>query len=168
MDRCVILNTDYTFLNTVSWKRAVRLFQNGKTEVLKYSSRVIKSAGGSEFIVPSVMRLIKIVRMIYRNKVPFSKRNMLTRDYFKCVYCGTSKKRLTIDHVIPTSKGGKTNFENCVTACIECNNKKKNRTPSEANMFLPRRPTHPTISEFLRIKMKLLGLDKFLEEVGIY
>ena len=100
-------------------------------------------------------------------KVPFSKRNMLTRDYFKCVYCG-SKKQLTIDHVIPTSKGGKTTFENCVTACIDCNNKKKNRTPSEANMFLARRPTHPTISEFLRIKMELLGLDKFLKEVGVY
>lgn len=167
MDRCIILNTDYTFLNSVSWKRAVRIFANGKTEVLKYSSRIIKTAGGEEFIVPSVMRLIKMIRMIYRNKVPFSKRNMIIRDRYKCVYCG-SKKQLTIDHVMPASKGGKTNFENCVTACIECNNKKKNRTPSEANMFLQRRPTHPTISEFFRIKMELSGLDKFLKEVGIY
>lgn len=167
MDRCVILNTDYTFLNTVSWRRAVRLYANGKTEVLKYSFRIIKTAGGSEFIVPSVMRLIKMIRMIYRNKVPFSKRNMITRDRYKCVYCG-SKKQLTIDHVTPTSRGGKTNFENCVTACINCNNKKNNRTPSEANMFLQKRPYSPTISEFFRIKMELLGLDKFLKEVGVY
>jgi len=167
MDRCVILNTDYTFLNTVSWKRAVRLFSNGKTEVLKYSSRIIRTAGGSEFPVPSVMRLIKIIRMIYRNKVPFSKRNMIIRDHKQCVYCG-SKKQLTIDHVIPISRGGKTNFENCVTACIDCNIKKKNRTPSEARMFLQKRPYTPTISEFLRIKMELLGLDKFLKDVGVY
>ena len=91
----------------------------------------------------------------------------MVRDGFRCVYCGTSS-RLTIDHVIPASKGGKNNFDNCVTACQPCNNKKGNRTPNEANMFMKKRPYAPTISEFIRLKMKQLGVEDFLKELGVY
>jgi 5-methylcytosine-specific restriction endonuclease McrA len=75
---------------------------------------------------------------------------------------------LTIDHVIPQSRGGKNSFENCVTSCFDCNNKKGNRTPNEANMYMKRRPYSPTISEFLRLKVKQMGLDKFLKELGVF
>ena len=75
---------------------------------------------------------------------------------------------LTIDHIIPTSKGGKTSFENCITACKPCNNEKGNRTPSEAKMFLKRQAYAPTISEFFRIKMKQLGVEAYLKELGVY
>lgn len=166
MERCIVLNGDYTFLNTVSWKRAVRLLMQGKTEVLKYGTDVIRSEG-LEIKIPLVMRLIKIIRMIYRSKVPFSKKNVLIRDGYKCAYCNTDKD-LTMDHVLPSSKGGRSNFDNCVAACKTCNGKKGDRTPSQAHMPLLRRPYSPTISEFLRIRMNQLGINKFLEEVGVF
>lgn len=166
MERCVILNGDYTFLNTVSWKRAVALLIKGKTEVLKYGERTVR-AENYETKVPLVMRLIKIIRMIYKNKVPWSRKNVLIRDQYKCIYCGT-KQNLTIDHVLPASRGGKSTFENCVAACQNCNSKKGRRTPSEANMTMSHRPFSPTISEFFRLKMNQLGILKLLEDEGIF
>lgn len=167
MNRVIVLNGDYTFLNTVNWKRAMCLWMKGKTEILKYSNNTLRVANGSEIKVPLVMRLIKIIRMIYKNKVPYSKKNIMIRDGHECLYCGAIKD-LTIDHIIPTSRGGKTTFENCITACRPCNNSKGSRTPNEAKMFLRKIPTTPTISEFFRIKMKNLGMDKYLKEIGIY
>ena len=168
MERCVILNGDYTFLNVVDWKRAIRLMIKQKAEVLKFSSRAIRNSEGKIVTyVPLVMRLIKIIRMIYKNKVPFTKKNVFVRDKYKCGYCG-SKNDLTIDHIIPSSRGGKNNFDNCITACRPCNNKKDRRTPSEAKMYLSHQPYAPTISEFIRLKMKQLKIDKFLEEIGVY
>ena len=168
MERCVILNGDYSFLNVVNWKRAVCLLLKGKTEVLKFSNKEVRDSEGNVVTkVPLVMKLIKFIRTIYRNKVPFSKNNVFTRDGYKCAYCG-SKGTLTIDHVIPQAMGGKTNFENCVAACRPCNHKKGRRTPSDAKMYLSRRPYAPTISEFLRLKMKQMKLDVFLTELGVF
>jgi 5-methylcytosine-specific restriction endonuclease McrA len=139
-----------------------------KTEVLKFSNRAIRNSEGEIVTyVPLVMRLIKIIRMIYKNKVPFTKKNVFVRDKFKCGYCG-SNQNLTVDHIIPTSRGGKNNFDNCITACRPCNNKKDRRTPSEAKMYLSHQPYAPTISEFIRLKMKQLKIDKFLKEIGVY
>ncbi len=168
MERCVILNGDYTYLNVVNWKRAINLMVKKKAEVLKFSDKVVRNGEGKVVTrIPIVMRLMKIIRMIYKNKVPFSKRNIFVRDRYACAYCGTNKD-LTIDHIMPVSRGGKTNFDNCIAACRPCNNKKGNRTPSEARMFTSHQPYAPTISEFIRLKMKQLGIDKFLEEIGVY
>ncbi len=167
MNRCIVLNGDYTFLNTVGWKRALCLTLKGKTEVLKYMDKIIRCVDGSIMRIPLVMKLIKVIRMIYKNKVPFTKKNVFIRDGFKCQYCG-SNNELTIDHIIPVSRGGKSTFENCVAACKPCNNKKNNRTPSEANMYLSKKTYAPTISEFFRIKMKTLGMDIYLKELGVY
>jgi len=169
MDRCIILNGDYTYLNMVDWQQALRLLFKEGIEVLKYSNRTVTSAGGQIFNVPLVMKLIKVIRMIYRNKVPFKKSNLFVRDGFKCMYCGASDKvKLGIDHIIPRSRGGKTNFENCVVACEPCNNRKGNRTPIEAYMYLKRQPYTPTISEFLRMKMKHLKIDEVLKDLGVF
>lgn len=165
MDRCIILNADFSFLSIVNWRKALCLLIKGKTEVLKYSDQVIRNGEGEIVTkLPLVMKLLKIVRMIYRNKVPFSKRNVMIRDGFKCAYCG-AKDNLTIDHVVPSARGGKTNFENCVSACLPCNNHKRNRTPSEANMFLKKRPYAPTISEFIQIKIKQYKFDEILADI---
>ena len=169
MDRCIILNGDYSYLNVVGWQQAIRLLFKEGIEVLKYSDRIVRSAGGQIFRVPLVMRLIKVIRMIYRNRVPYKKSNVFVRDGFQCMYCGAhGRVKLNIDHVIPLSRGGKTNFENCVVACEKCNNKKGDKTPKEANMFLRRQPYVPTISEFLRLKMKYLKLDEVLKDLGVY
>ena len=107
--------------------------------------------------------------MIYKNKVPYSKRNIFVRDGYKCMYCGTREKiKLTIDHVIPQSRGGKSTFDNCVASCRPCNNKKGHRTPNEAKMYLLRQPYTPTIYEFIRLKMKQYKIDEFLKELGVY
>jgi len=161
-----LLNADYTFLNLIDWKRAVCLLAKGKVEVLKQSDSVVQSSGGIEFKIPSIMRLIKLIRTIYRTGVSFNKKNILVRDGFKCAYCGERSQKLTIDHIIPRWRGGDDSFENCVAACKSCNRRKGGRTPSEANMHLTFRPYQPTVSEFLRMRLKRLGVNDLLREIG--
>jgi 5-methylcytosine-specific restriction endonuclease McrA len=168
MTHCVLLNADYTFLNVVHWKRAVCLQAKGKVEVIKNSAKIVKSSGGAEFKIPAVMRLIKLIRTIYRTGVAFCKKNVLIRDGFRCAYCGSQKFRLTIDHIIPKSKGGKSDFDNCVAACKPCNTKKGDRLPSQVSMYLKSRPHQPTVSEFLRLKLQKLGINDLLKDLGIY
>lgn len=168
MTHCVLLNADYTFLNLVNWKRAVCLMAKGKVEVVKDSPLTIRNCSGVELKVPAVMRLIKLIRTIYRSSVTFTKRNVLIRDRFKCAYCGARREKLSIDHIIPKSRGGKMTFENCVAACRPCNLKKGGRTPREARMYLKVRPNQPTISEFLRLKFENLGIHDVLRELGVF
>jgi 5-methylcytosine-specific restriction endonuclease McrA len=169
MDSCIILNADYTFLNIVSWQKAITLMVKGKTEVLKYTKKVVRNFERTVIMkIPAVMKLINIIRIIYRTHVPFNKRNIIVRDGFKCAYCNTESKSLTVDHIVPTSRGGKSNFENCVAACKKCNAKKGNKLPSEISMYLQRKPFQPTIAEFLRLKLKKLKIDVVLKELGVY
>jgi 5-methylcytosine-specific restriction endonuclease McrA len=166
MSHCILLNADYTFLNLVNWKRAICLVAKGKVEVIKDSRDTVRSATGAEYRIPAVLRLIKLIRTIYRAGVAFTKRNVLVRDGFRCAYCGSHRDRLSIDHIIPKSRGGQTAFENCVAACKGCNLKKGGRTPSEAGMYLRLKAYQPTISEFLRLKFKHLGFNEILAELG--
>ena len=168
MVSCVLLNYDYSFLNVVNWKRALCLIAKNKVQVLAYSDQTVRTAEGMIIKIPSVLKLIKLIRTLYRSRVPFNKRNILVRDEFRCAYCGTNKTKLTIDHIIPKSRGGKDSFENCVAACRECNNRKGNRTPREAGMTLRGQPYQPTISEFLRLKAIKMGIYDLLKMFGIY
>jgi len=168
MTQCILLNADYSFLNVVNWKRAMCLITKGKVQVLKNSERIIKTAEGIVMKVPAVMKLIKIIRTLYRTRIPFTKKNVIVRDGFKCAYCGSEKERLTIDHIIPKSRGGETIFENCVSSCKQCNNNKGARTPREAGMYPKVKTYQPTISEFLRLKVKKLGINDVLKDFGIY
>jgi len=165
MTRVILLNADYSFLNVVDWKKAFTLLSKGKVEVLKYSERVIKTAQGVVMKIPAVMKLVKLIRTLYKTRVPFSKKNVMIRDGFKCVYCGKEKVNLTIDHVLPKSRGGKSSFENCVTSCKDCNNDKGHRTCQEARMWPKTKLIAPTISEFLRMKIKNMGIDKVLDDL---
>jgi hypothetical protein len=70
--------------------------------------------------------------------------------------------------MIPRARGGKKSFENCVACCKPCNNKKQDRTPNEARMFPHKKPYQPTIMEFFRIRMRLLGVHDLLKELGVY
>jgi 5-methylcytosine-specific restriction endonuclease McrA len=164
---CILLNGDYSYLCQIDWKKALCLVFSEKAKVLKYSDRVIQGVG-KVFRAPAVMVLIKVVRSVYRNRVPFTKKNVLVRDRNTCAYCGRKQKGLTIDHVIPSSRGGRTDFDNCVACCAACNNRKGARTPNEARMHLKKRPYQPTISEFIRLRLKQSGAYRFLEELGLY
>jgi len=158
----VLLNADYSFLNTVDYKKVMGFIAKGKIEIVKYSKKVIRTID-KIIKVPSVVRLIKFIRTIYKTKVPYSKRNVFIRDGFKCAYCGAEKVTLTIDHVIPRSKGGKSCFENCIASCRPCNLKKGNKMCSEVKMFPNVRATAPTISEFLRLRMEKLGVEDIIK-----
>lgn len=166
MQNAILLNGDYTYLNTIHWKKAVKLMVKGKVTVLKFADDAIR-AGEQIIQIPLVMKLIKIIRTIYRNKVPFSKKNVMIRDDFVCQYCG-SREDLTIDHVLPISRGGVSCFENCVTACKPCNAKKANKTCAEAQLYIRKTPVAPTISEFTRLKAKKALVFDLLKELGIY
>ena len=164
---CILLNSDYTYLCQLDWKRAMCLVVSEKVKVLKYSDRLIQGVS-KVYRVPAVMLLIKIVRGIYRNRVPFTKKNVLIRDQYTCVYCQRKQTALTIDHVIPVSRGGPNDFENCVACCKDCNTLKGARTPHEAGMHLKKSPFQPTIAEFIRIRLKQTGALRLLEELGLY
>ncbi|UCF92050.1 MAG: HNH endonuclease [Desulfobacterales bacterium] len=167
MTQCVLLNADYTFLNLIHWKRAICLLAKGKVEVIRDSENTVRCSSGIELRIPAVMKLVKLIRTIYRTGVSYNKKNVLIRDGFKCAYCGARNERLTVDHIVPKSRGGHDTFENCVAACRPCNRKKGHRTPREANMFLKMRPYQPTISEFLRLRLKRLGINDILRDFGI-
>ena len=165
----ILLNTDYTYLSNIPWQKAICLMVKGKVEVLKYTKRIIRNFDGSVVMkVPAVIKLVKIIRTLYKTKVPFSKRNVLIRDNFTCSYCGKESKKLTIDHVVPKSKGGKSTFENTTASCKSCNSKKGNYSCEEAKMWPNSNRTQPTIHEFLNLRIKSLGINKLLKELGVF
>ena len=160
----IVLNNDYSYINIVSMQKAFRLIEKGKVVVEKWSDRVIKTVS-REFTVPMVLRLKKFINVLYKRKIHWKNSNVFIRDDFTCVYCGKQNLNgmdLTIDHVIPKSKGGKNTYENTVTACRGCNNYKGNKTLQEAGMFFYKsgyKPHHPNFMEFIAKKEKQ-NIDK--------
>ena len=146
MEQTLLLNATYEPLKVVHWKKAVTLWCQGKVEVISvYDNREIRAVSVS-FKLPSVIRLLRYIRIKRRfDYVPFSRANIYARDRHRCQYCGQSHAigELTFDHVIPVAQGGRKDWENIVTCCIDCNRRKGGRTPEEAGMrliALPRRP----------------------------
>ena len=146
----LVLNQDYQPISICSVQRSVKLVFLDKAELLHDDpERVIRTVD-SEFLYPSVIRLKRYIRIPYANIV-LSRRNVMKRDRHTCQYCGI-KSDLTLDHVLPRSRGGEDSWENLVTACNTCNVKKGNRTPDEAGMELdtePYRPVHITFFQHL-------------------
>ena len=124
--------------------RAIHLLMADKAEVIESDSLVIHSQRLS-FPAPVVVRLLYYVHVPHNLPMPLSRRAILLRDGFTCQYCGSQpgREHLTIDHIMPRSRGGHTDWENTVAACGACNRKKANRTPEEANMKLLRPPVRP-------------------------
>lgn len=138
MGKVLVLNASYEPLNITSWRRAVILLLKGKAEQLEHNGKYLYA----DFYLPTVIRLRHYVRVPYK-EIPLTRRNILERDRHTCQYCSVKGEQLTLDHVIPRSRGGGDSWENLVTACVRCNVKKGNRTPKEAHMTLlcqPRRP----------------------------
>ena len=164
----VILNADHTYLNMVPWQRAIKLIVKEKVEVLKEADTEVSNYQGTcIFKIPLVLRLISLVKTIYNNKVPFSRKNVFIRDRHRCQYCGTTDN-LSIDHVVPRARGGKTNFNNCVASCVRCNLLKGDRLIEEASMKLLKKPYEPTIMEFLSYKMRNSGIGQYINSLNLY
>jgi 5-methylcytosine-specific restriction endonuclease McrA len=144
MNHVLVLNATYEPLNVVSVRRAVLLLLKEKAEVVEAADAWLRSEQVA-VPVPLVIRLVYYVRIPRRFSLPVSRRTVLARDHYACQYCNVQpgKAHLTIDHVVPRSRGGETHWENVVTACGPCNRRKGNRTPAEAGMFLLRQPRRP-------------------------
>ena len=99
--------------------------------------------------LPSIVRLVRYIH-IPRKRVELTRKNILKRDKFRCQYCGRTQNALTIDHIIPKTKGGADSWGNLVCACVKCNNKKGNRTPEQANMRLLHQPKKPSYLFFIQ------------------
>lgn len=129
----------------------------------KMDDEVIRSANMT-FRVPEVILLSKYDKMP-QHKIHFSRRTIYKRDNNQCQYCGATPgtEELTIDHVVPRSKGGKTTWENCVLACVGCNSFKADRTPEQAKMKLRKKPKKPSIPLF-RGDVRIKSWEAFLGE----
>lgn len=136
----LVLNSDYTPLTVASVNRAFKLVYKEKAEIVVSKGHI--KTENFNYEKPLIIRLHNYIS--YPNKkATLSRYNLYRRDDYKCQYCG-SKNNLTMDHVIPKSRGGKNIWANLVTCCIECNVYKGDRTPEEANMRLLKTPFTPT------------------------
>lgn len=155
--RVLILNQDFTFLGFCSWQSSINLIYLEKA-ILESSYEQEVHSVSLTMKIPAVIRLKRYVRVAFEKIafVSYSKHNIHIRDNFTCSYCGVKfePRKLTIDHVLPESQGGKTTWENCTTACNICNGIKDNRTPKEAGMKLLKIPTKPHGFKMI-LKMKL-------------
>lgn len=142
MGHVLVLNFDYTPLNVTSVQRGFILVDKGKAEIVKSDETPIVS-GYKQFIRPVIIRLLKYIRH-YTRVLRANRNRIYKRDGHQCVYCG-SNRNLTLDHVIPKSRGGKNDWTNLVTSCQKCNLKKADRTPDEARMVLKQKPFAPTL-----------------------
>ncbi|MGK7918613.1 MAG: HNH endonuclease [Trichodesmium sp.] len=146
----VVFSKNYLPMTSVNIKRAIALLITGKAEPLDFEDGSGWSVRSPSMVlyVPEQIRLTMAGQERVWKVPPVNRKEVLKRDHHRCQYCGTTK-RLTLDHVIPRSKGGKHSWDNVVTACEKCNATKGNRTPTEAGMKLlnqPKTPIHPTIA----------------------
>jgi len=145
--KVLLLNASEEILKIIDWKRAVVLQLRGKAvapyrNVNKYT---IKGKSG-DYDLPHVLMLTRYVHVPYKENIP-SRLNIFARDKWTCQYCGRGSKNktlLTIDHVMPKSRGGDSSWTNLTTACARCNTLKANKTLKECGMNLHKKPYRPT------------------------
>ncbi|MDB5082563.1 MAG: endonuclease [Chloroflexi bacterium] len=143
MSKVLVLNATYEPISFVTLKRAVVLLLKEKAEVIEEMVERKLRAERSSFPYPLVIRLVTYVPVPRFFNLPLSRRSLLSRDNYTCQYCGTTEHPLTIDHVIPKSRGGKTEWTNVVAACVSCNRKKGNKMPVDARMIPRNKPVKP-------------------------
>ena len=136
MQQVLVLNASYEPLNVCSVRRAHVLVHKQKAELVEVLDRPLRSAE-TTFAWPHVVRLRTYVRVPRAAQRRISRRALFARDGWECVYCGTTGVRLTLDHVVPRSRGGDSVWENVVTSCAPCNLRKGDRLPEEVAMVLP-------------------------------
>jgi len=140
--KILVLNYSYEPLQFCNAKRAIIMVLSGRAEGLEVDGYQVKSPNAT-FSLPTVIRVLKMVRKKTGKGISFSKKNILKRDNFICQYCSETSQVLTIDHIIPKSRGGKTTWNNVVAACKPCNLKKSDKTLEEAGFCLAKKPSKP-------------------------
>ena len=150
LEKCpaLVLNADYRPLSYYPlslwcWQDSIKSVFLDRVNIVSTYERVIRSPS-FQMSLPSVIALKNFVKP--QSNPNFTRFNVFLRDRFACQYCG-SKKDLTFDHLLPRSKGGKTNWENVVTACSSCNVKKGGRLYEKSGMLLFKKPFSPSIED---------------------
>jgi 5-methylcytosine-specific restriction endonuclease McrA len=147
MRKVLVLNTTYEPLNVCTQRRAVVLLLKDKAEVVELSTAAYHSERHS-FRLPLVVRLRSYVSVPRATSKRISRRAVFARDHHRCQYCG-SDRHLTVDHVVPRSRGGDDSWENVVAACAPCNLKKGDRPLHTLDMRLVRKPRPPEPFSFV-------------------
>jgi len=150
VERVLVLNASYEPLNICSLRRAHVLVWKGRAEIIESHARPLRSACAS-FRRPHVIRLIMYVRIPRAVTRRISRRVLFARDRWRCAYCGSESGRLTLDHVVPRSRGGASVWENVVASCAPCNHRKGDRLLEETGMILRTTPRPPTPILFIRL-----------------
>jgi len=145
MSDCLLLNADgnpvgLMPLSTITWQDAIRYMVLDKADVLYLHENWIVHSANWETQVPSVMMLREYMKP--KKSVRFSRSNVYLRDNCQCQYCGAKieRKDATLDHVLPVSKGGKSTWENCTTACGPCNANKSDQVKGWKPKIKPYKP----------------------------
>lgn len=181
--KCLLLNADYSPLSVIDWKKAIiwhiKHIDNPKygIDIVDfYKDDYISGTNNKKYPIPCVA-ITKRFFKFNKQTVTFSRKNIFTRDDHTCQYCKQKflAQELTYDHVVPKSLwnydyGSPTCWTNIVTACIDCNRRKGNRTPKQANMPLYNLPYKPTkVSKYLPISHSLSKIkDQIPSEWKIY
>lgn len=152
----LVLNASYEPINICAARRALVLILKGVASAEELAPGLLSSRRVA-FPLPSVIRLLEYRRIPHQSRA-LSRKNIMMRDKYTCQYCHKvfNSAELTLDHVIPRSRGGETSWENLVASCNPCNNRKGNRTPDEANLKLLR-PPRPFSAHTGRQLMRLLA-----------
>ena len=168
MSDCLLLNTDgqpvsLLPMSTLTWQEAIKYIVLEKATVLEWHEDWIVRSARWETPVPAVLMLKEYMKP--KISVRFSKSNVFLRDLYSCQYCGDSvnRKTATLDHVLPVSHGGKTTYENCVTACGPCNSSKGNNKKIKPKMA-PHRPGYFELVE----RRKRMPFDLKHPEWAVY
>ncbi len=152
----LVLNATYEPVNVCAARRALVLVLKGVAAAEEESERFLVSPS-RRLRVPSVIRLLEYRRIPFQGRA-LSRKNILMRDRNTCQFCAKSLPagELTLDHIIPRSRGGESTWENLVACCHPCNNRKGNRLPEEAGMRLLRRPRSFTVHTSRQL-MRMMG-----------
>jgi 5-methylcytosine-specific restriction endonuclease McrA len=180
VQHALLLNADYQPLRIVSWERAMLLLLDDRAELVeRYVDRFVRSVT-AVFPWPAVLRLKRFVHGAPR--VRFTRWNVLARDGYRCAYCGNQPtdrrgqpylEDLTLDHVVPRAQAKKgyvksvagvtvpiTCWENVVTACLDCNLEKADRTPAQCGFKLRVQPRVPTTADALRMSLRRVAVPQ--------
>lgn len=146
--KALVLNQDYSPISICSIQRAFVLVFMEKVEMITPFNGNKFHSVSAEYPIPAVIRLQRYINVPYKN-VELTRNNVFRRDDFVCQYCG-KESDLSLDHLVPRSKGGKTNWRNLVTACKTCNSLKGDETPEAIGLKLRNLPFRPSYVMFLR------------------
>ncbi len=143
-EQVLVLNQDFEPLNVCHTRRALVLVTSGKAEIVANGRGYITTTT-ARYPKPSVIRLAHHIHRP-RPRLRLSRRAIFRRDGYRCQYCGHETARLTLDHVLPRSRGGAHTWTNLVSACAACNRRKGGKTLDEAHMRLLTKPNEPHVT----------------------